>query len=243
MAMVLIAASAVIAAPAGSAERAPATVRVADCSRGSLPTDRSAEFRGAMRRLPGTDHMAMKFTLQERTGRGRYLTLRAPGLSVWRTSDSGVARFVHRQRVLELATAASYRMRVGFRWYDADGELLRRAARRSGDCRQRGRLPDLRVTRVAAQRLDGVPGATRYVVWVANDGRAASDESEVQLAVDGATVDTPTVAPLRAGERKRIFVTGPACVATVRAEVDPDDVLRESGERNNVRTERCPALR
>lgn len=243
LAVALTAAAAVLAAPAGSAAPAPADVRVADCSRGSLPADRSASFRGAMRRLPGTDHMAMKFSLQERTGGGRYLTLRAPGLGVWRTSDPGVARFVHRQRVLELATAARYRVRVSFRWYDADGELLRRATRRSGDCRQRGRLPDLRVTRVTAQRLDGALGATRYVLWVANDGRARSEASEVQLAVDGATVDTPAVEPLRPGQRRRVFVTGPDCVAAVRAEVDPDDALRESGERNNVRDAACPALR
>jgi hypothetical protein len=238
--MALVVALAGSAAPASAAERAPAQVRVADCSRGSLPTDRSAKFRGAMRRLPATDQMAMKFTLQERSGSGRYVTLRAPGLNVWRTSDPGVARFVHRQRVLELATAASYRVRVSFRWYDAEGEILRRATRLSGGCRQRGRLPDLRVTRIAAQRLDGVPGATRYVLWIANDG---AEESEVQLAVDGATVDTPTVAPLGAGQRRRVFVTGPACVASVRAEVDPEDALRESRERNNVRVGGCPTVR
>lgn len=242
MAAAAVVGAMLLAAPvAGGADRAPAVVRIADCTRGSLPADRSGEFRGAMRSVPGTDRMGMRFTLQERTGRGRFVTVDAPGLGVWRTSRSGVERFVHRQRVLELATAATYRMRVNFRWYDADGEVLRRAARRSGGCRQRGRLPDLRVERVAAESIDGVPGATRYALWVANVGRASSDATDVRLAVDGATVDTAEVDALRAGQRRRVFVTGPACAAAVRAEVDPDDAVRESGERNNVHIRSCPA--
>jgi hypothetical protein len=241
--LALIVSSAALAAPAGSAERAPAAVRVADCARGVLPADRSAQYRGAMNSVPGTDRMGMRFTLQERVGTGRYATIEAPGLGVWRTSRSGVARFVHRQRVLELATAASYRMRVNFRWYDAGGEVVRRATRRSGGCRQRGRLPDLRVERIAARRLDGAPGATRYVVHVENAGAGSSEAGVVRFAVDGATVDTLAVPPLRPGQRRRVFVTGPDCAAAVRAEVDPDDAVRESSERNNVRAGRCPEPR
>jgi hypothetical protein len=224
------------------ATRAPAVVRVADCSRGPLPSDRSVEFRGAMRDLPGSERMGMRFRLQERLAGGRYVTVDAPGLGVWRDSHLGVARFVHRQRVLELATAATYRARVDFRWYREDGSVLQRAARRSGGCRQRGRLPDLRVTHVGARRIDGVPGV-RYVVYVFNAGRGGAEASTVALDLDGTSLGAAEVGPVPPGRHRRVFVAGPDCLANLRVEVDPEDALRESGERNNVRAGRCPTVR
>ena len=68
--------AAVPAAPA--AKRKPlATAKVVECSKGATPAERFAVFRGAARRVAGTDRMWIKFKLQERTGAGRFRTVAA----------------------------------------------------------------------------------------------------------------------------------------------------------------------
>ena len=233
-----LAMAATVAAAAPAAKRKPlATAKVVECSKGATPALRYAVFRAAARRVAETDRMWIKFRLQERVGAGRFRTVAAPGLGVWRKSRSGVRRFGVRQRVLELAEGASYRVSVLYRWYDGDGELLRRTRRLSPTCRQAGMLPNLRVTRVGARRVNGT---VRYAVDVLNRGRAPSKPTSLALSVDGDLVDTPAFAALAAGETRRVFVNGPACNARVKATIDPDDVVAEGSERDNSRTVPCP---
>jgi subtilase family serine protease len=126
---------------------------------------------------------------------------------------------------------------VQFRWYDADGQLLRRTRRLSPACKQAGALPNLRVTRIGGRVVNGT---VRYAVDVANRGRAASTPTTLALSVDGAVVDTPVLGVLAAGEKRRMFVNGPACTRSVTARVDPGDVVAEANERDNSRTAGCP---
>ena len=239
LALLTLALALTAALPAASAaKRKPlATAKVVECSKGSTAELRHAVFRGAARRVAGTDRMWIKFKLQERTGTGRFRTVAAPGLGVWRKSNSGVRRFAVRQRVLALGEGASYRVAVQFRWYDEDGELLRRTRRVSRACRQTGALPNLRVTRVGGRRVNGT---VRYAVDVFNRGRAASTPTTLALSVDGDVVDTPVFGALAPGETRRVFVNGPACVGSVKAQIDPADVVPEASERDNSRTVLCP---
>ena len=228
--------AAVPAAPA--AKRKPlATAKVVQCEKGLTPAARYAVFRGASRRVRGTERMWIKIKLQERVGGARWRTTAAPGLGVWRKSRSGVRRFALRQRVLALGEGRSYRVAVQFRWYDADDEVIRRARRTSPVCRQAGALPNLRVTRVGG-RL--VAGTVRYAVDVLNRGRAASSPTTVAFSVDGDVVDTPAIGALASGETRRVFVNGPPCTGSVKAVVDPGDLVAEGNERDNVRTATCP---
>ena len=236
LALALALTAAVPAAPA--AKRKPlATAKVAECSKGPTAALRYAVFRGSARRVGGADRMWIKFKLQERAGAGRFRTVAAPGLGVWRKSRSGVRRFAVRQRVLALGEGAAYRVAVQFRWYDADGELLRRTRRLSRPCRQPGALPNLRVTRVGGRRVNGT---VRYAVDVINRGRAASAPTTLALSVDGDVVDTPVFGSLAAGETRRVFVNGPACVGSVKAQIDPADAVAEASESDNTRTVACP---
>ena len=233
--LALVLTAAAPAAPA--AKRKPlATAKVVECSTGLTAADRYAVFRGGARRVPGTERMWIKFSLQERAG-GPFRRVLAPGLGIWRKSRPGVRRFAMRQRVLALGEGAAYRVGVSFRWYDSDGELLRRARRVSTTCRQAGVLPNLRVLRVTGRRT----GATfSYGVDVVNRGRAASTATALALIVDGDTVDSPPIGPLAPGETRRFFVSGPLCTGSVTARVDPADTVREGNERDNARTTSCP---
>lgn len=223
----------------GPAAPAPAKVRVVECERGASAEQRQAVFRGAMRTIEGSERMGMRFTLLERIGGRRFDAVAAPGLEVWRKSRPGVRRFVHRQRVVALAAGARYRMVVDFRWYGSDGEVVRRARRRSSTCRQPGRLPNLRVVRIAGRPADGARGTERYSIRVVNSGRAAADAVDVSLSVDGAEIDTAQVGRLAPGEASRAFVNGPSCNRSLEARVDPDDIVAESSERDNVLRRRC----
>ncbi len=235
---------AALAAPVALADpgsKAPlARVSVAECSRGPQALDRSAQFRGVMRQVAGTDTMWMRFALQERQGGGIFEMVRAPGLNVWRKSMSGVKRFVHTQEVLALAEGSEYRARVRFRWYGPGGELVREAARRSGTCSQAGELANLRVAKIGAHPTPASPGVFTYAVQVINRGGATAPGANVGLAVDGAGVDTVTVGSLEPDEERVALLNGPACIDSVRAEVDPAGTVTESSESDNVLSSRCP---
>src|SRR5918997_7160992 len=231
----LAAASAAVAmAGAGDAGARPsALVRVVECSRGPEALDRHATFRAAMRRVPRTARMWMRFTLQERVGDGRFRTVRAPGLGAWRKSHPAVRRFSHRQRVLELAEGSAYRTVVGFRWYDTEGELIRRTRRRSKPCDQPGLLPNLGIRHIGGgQPLAGAPGSATYTVRIANRGRATAPRFGVSLAVDGHDVDTQSVAALAPGNVRQLVFAGPVCAGAVTARADPGDAVREGSERD-----------
>lgn len=228
---------------AAAAPRTPlASASVAECRHGPAPENRLAVFRGAMRRVRGTERMSMRFKVQERVGEGRFRTVKAPGLGTWHKSRPGVRRFAHRQRLLALAEGSSYRTIASFRWYAGDGEMLRQTRRRSLACKQPGVLPDLRVTRIGGGRpVKGVPGAHRYTVQVVNRGRVTAPGFGVSLAVDGGTVDTLSVAALAPGESSKLLISGPACRGTVTAVADPEDTIREVSERDNTLTSPCPS--
>lgn len=230
--------------PGDTAPRPPASVKITECARGELPADRRVAFRGVMRRVAGTQRMWMRFTLQERgVVGGRFVTLTAPGLGILRRSRPGVGSFAYRQRVLELAIGSTYRAKVDYRWYDDEGRVIERATRSTRGCSQPGPLPNLNIGRFRAERLDGAPGATRYVVRVRNRGTAPAPATTLAFSVDGAAVDTALVPALVPAQVTRVFVTGPRCDARVRAEVDPDGAVNESAERDNARSIRCPPLR
>ena len=240
-ALVATLAAAATAGAGDAGARPTALVRVVECSRGPAVLDRHATFRAAMRRLPHTERMWMRFTLQERVGDGRFRTVRAPGLGTWRKSHPHVRRFSHRQRVLELAEGAAYRTVVGFRWYDGDGELIRRTRRRSKPCDQPGLLPNLGLLGIGGgQPLAAAPGSATYTVRIANRGRATAPRHGVSLAVDGHDVDTQAVAALAPGDVRQLVFAGPVCAGSVTARADPDDAVREVSERDNVLTAGCP---
>ena len=235
LASIALALALTAAAPAAASPLA--TAKVVQCSTGLTPAERVAVFRAGARRVAGAERMWIKFTLQERSGGGPFRAVAAPGLGVWRKSRSGVGRFAIRQRVLALVPGASYRVAVRYRWYTAEGELIRRARRLSPPCTHPGALPNLRVTRIGGRVVNGT---FRYAIEVFNRGRASSGSTTVRLTVDGDVVDTPAVPALAPGETTRVFVNGPECTATVSVLVDPAHLVREGNEGDNVLNTGCP---
>ena len=222
--------------PALSDTRLPVSVKVKVCSL----EEESALFVARMAQITGSDHMWLRFRLLEKGDTGFHV-LKAPGLGRWRKSKPAVGAFAYKQAVRGLESGSLYRAEVDFRWYDAEGNLLQTTRRRSPACRQYDVLPNLTATPVGIKTLreQGVVG---YRVLVTNEGIAAATGVPVRLSVDGAVVDTVTVAVLRPAERRVLTMQGPACTRSVEAKADPDGVIVESSESDNAHEIPCADL-
>jgi hypothetical protein len=229
-------ATAALPAAAGAAP-VPASVKLAECS----IENHSAAFYARMQQLPGASRMAMRFTLLEETGADTVKRVKVPGLRRWRFSKPGVKAFAYRQGFRNLPENASHRVRVDFRWYDAAGNEVERARRRSPRCRQFIELPNL-VARITAILPTQVPGVVRYEATVRNSGKAAATGVPVRLTVDGKVVDTVTLASLAPGEVRSVAIRGPQCHRLVRLEADPEKVIAESSDEDNIFELNCAAL-
>jgi hypothetical protein len=235
----LIAALATAALPAAAgAAPAPASVKLVECS----VDEHSAAFAARMHQLAGSTRMALRFTLLEETGADTVTRVKVPGLRRWRFSKAGVKAFAYRQGFRNLPENASHRVRVDFRWYDANGNEVERARRRSPRCNQFVELPNL-VARIVAVLPTGVAGVVRYEAAVRNSGKAAATGVPVRLSVDGKVVDTVTIASLVPGEQRSVAIRGPQCHSLVRLEADPARAIAETSDEDNVFELGCAALR
>jgi len=231
----LVAAALAAAAPASAAT--PVKVRLVDCSL----EEHEATFQASMRRVAGSARMAMRFTLLEKTGRGPARAVAAPELRRWHRSKPGVRRLVFKQHFRNLPENASHRVRVSFRWYSANGDVIVKGGRRSKACRQFKTLPNLTadLTRIARSQ---VPGVWRYEATVRNTGRAGATSVPVRLTVDGDVVDTVRIASLRRGERRTVVIRGPQCSRLAHLEVDPEQAIAETSDDDNSDELGCGAL-
>ena len=211
-----------------------AWVKVASCSR----TEHTAAFYARMRRLAQGQRMWMRFTLLERGRDGRFTPTSAPGLDRWRKSKPGVMAFGYRQKVRGLAADSSYRARVEYRWYSADGTLQRKLRRRSGTCSQSGPLANLRARTTRSEATE-LPGVRRYTVRVVNAGELAAEPSKVRFAVEGSTSETRTVGRIAPGDAAFVSFRAPDCTSAVTAEADAADEVRESSEADNSQRLAC----
>ena len=235
-AAVTAAAAAAVATPAAGDARPLAGVKLGNCS---IETG-SALFIARMHQVTGSERMALRFRLLEKGDFG-FRSLKAPGLGKWRKSRPGVGTFAYKQAVKGLEAGSLYRAQVDFRWYDAAGSLLQTMRKRSPACRQFDVLPNLEATPLASKTLRQ-EGVVRYRVLVTNDGIATATGVPVRLTVDGDVVDTVTISSLAPAGRTVIGIPGPACAKSVKVEVDPDGVIVESSEGDNVREVACSAL-
>lgn len=238
--IVLVAVAGALLYGAGAAPAAPRThAGLADCHADSDQAARYAVFEASMRAVPGARRMAIRFELLQRLPGQGFAPIEAPGLGVWGTAQ-GVGRYRYRKRVENLLAPADYRAVVYFRWLGADGGELRRARRRTPVCSQPGIGPNLRIPGIAGERTK--PGLAAYRVDVYNAGITPSGDFALALSVDGVPLPGQPVASLAPGETRMVRFNGAACSAagTLQAIADPDGLVAESSEDDNVLGLPCP---
>ena len=228
------------AAPAAQAARPQLGARLVSCTTGADPASRAATFVGAMPTAPGARRLGMRFLLYERrAGQEEFHRLTAPNWGVWERSDPGRPGFVFEKRVERLLAPASYRAVVHFRWYDADGDVLRHAKRTTRVCRQPDPRPNIVLAGFEGRR---VAEGFAYFVTVLNAGVQAAPTFLVTLSVNGEPQAPVTVGPLAAGTSEIARIDAPRCApgSTIRLSLDTDDAVDESREGDNALTRPCP---
>jgi hypothetical protein len=226
--LALIAALAVLLAPASAAAAGPAGVALTACT----PKERTAEFEARMEQIPGAERMKLRYTLEARKrGRG-WRRVAAPELAGWRTADPETTRFISERRVTQLVGPSYYRALVRFRWLDEDGNVVAHARARSRACWQPDHRANIKLRELSFE------GKGAYVVLVANTGR--SPTGTFDLAVTG--LEPIIVDDLAPREERLIEAAGPECQpgALVTATADPLDLVDERNELDNAVTRPCP---
>jgi hypothetical protein len=113
------------------------TASVEQCTPAVDQSERSATFAAQMTALDGTQRMSMKIEVQERSPTDlAFHTVLAPGLGVWRQSETGVKIYKYVKQVTNLAAPALFRAQVRFRWFDDRGRVVKRAQRFTSTCVQ-----------------------------------------------------------------------------------------------------------
>jgi hypothetical protein len=225
--LALIAALAVLLAPASAAAAGPASVLLTACT----PKERTATFEARMEQIAGAERMKLRYTLEARKPGRVWRRVAAPELAGWRSADPETTRFISERRITKLVGPSYYRALVRFRWIDADGDVVARARARSRACWQ----PDHRAN-IKLRELS-VEGKGAYVVLVANTGRSATGAFDLEV-----TGLEPIVVDLAPGEERLIEAAGPECQpgVLVTATADPLDLVDERNELDNTVTRRCP---
>lgn len=226
-----------LAAPAAAQAAPTSSVHLTKCRTGAEPEQRHATYRARMHSVSGSVRMGLRFELLARRPGHAAEQIRDKKLNALHRSHEGVVNYSYKQTIRQLNPGGSYRTRVKFRWYDANGHVIKRATRYSKACKQTGGLPNLVVSAVSFS--EGPSGTTDYTVSIGNTGESPAEDFRVTLIVDGAVVDERNVARLDAGDSQSIELNGPSC-RKVRAVVDSDHEVVESIEDDNSLKTGCP---
>lgn len=211
---------ALLAEPAFSADREypataaavarPATLGVQSCKSNAYYSARQLSFRAKIARqsLAVPQKLAVRVSVYRRNLEER--KFRKVSSEKWASaSDPGVGIYQHDVIVSPdaIETRAEYRAKATFRWSNATtGAVEARKSVWSKRCKQRTKLPKLRVTNVASVPVPGSAQMT-HTVTVSNTGASEAVNPEVRILLD----PTSTVVV----QSRAIDSIGPKQVATV----------------------------
>jgi hypothetical protein len=240
-ACVAVAVSAAPALGATAPKRTDARARLTACKPSLDQASRSLTVDASMYSLQKGDRMQLRFELFQKAQRSkRFRKLAGPGLGTWNPATPGVDRFRFRKPIQNLPAAATYYVKVTYRWLDPSNAAYARTVRLTGQCFQPDLRPDLRVASFIGTRRVG-PGEFAYQWLLRNAGRTPSRDFDAVLTVGGLPRPAVNVAGLAAGERRLVELVGPRCDSgdTARVELDPDNRVDEANEANDSRSTTC----
>lgn len=240
-------------ARANAAAGPKATVSVAKCHSAATYADRRLEFRAAMSSMAAGGKMELRYTLYRRyNNQARFRVVKpteGSSLGEWlASSDTGATKYIHNLAITPIETAAVYRVKVSYRWYDAGGKIVKRAKRTSKLCKQRRGLPNLEITSVQQYPNGSSVFPDLPVIWVVTVRNSGSSSASLPagLIVSGTaggglsdgTVDAQPLNALDtipAGATLTRQLYGQECRGgPVQLTVDPMNLVREKNEKDNV---------
>ncbi len=243
---------ALLPAGASAAASVPPRADLSDfvCHPAVNPLKRLVSVKATMRPRPGTRQMQLKFELlvtpdgstTESVARGRDLnTWISPKNSTLGQVSGDVWNFD--KSVSDLTAPAKSRLRVTFRWYGADGHVIKSVVRLSSRCHQLELRPDLLIVQPIISVADQ-PNQDHYDTQIYNAGATAAGQFIVQFKPpDGSSPQTYVVRGLDAGSYVTVPFTGPLCPvgSTFQIVADPKNWVLDLNRSNNTLTAPCPA--
>ncbi len=217
------------------------------CQRAVDPALRGLSVVAVMRPVTGTERMAMRFTLLKRkTRHSRSVSVPGADLGRWITPKDPTLgslpgdTWVVNHPVVDLAAPAYYRLKVAFRWSDADQHVLATAVRYSHLCFQPELRPDLAVSGITVTPQASNPGEDSFVAEIKNLGKTATGHFQLEFN-DGSVLSTISVGQLLPHHRVDVSFTGPACSASAPATItaDPSGRVQDSNRANNSLQTTC----
>ncbi len=251
IALLAAAAAALAPAAAQASAPAPAAAQLVSCHRSPNAAARVAVVGATMRPLAGSMRLDLRVDLYERPLAGGRWTLRSdvPGLGSWISpSDPTLGSrardvFKYRQAVGRLDVPDQYRFRVGFRWLDDDGKIVRETSAVTHACRQPDVRPNLTIVHVATHASKRMPGLVRYRVLVRNDGRSPARGVVLSATFPGGGSGA-RLARIDPGQSVELDFTNDGCAAGDLAGpsfvVDPANLVDEVDEADNALALACP---
>jgi CARDB len=217
------------------------------CQTALDPPARGIQVIAVMRPVAGTDRMQLKFQLRRKAHGSAAASVSGGDLGKWRSpTDASLGRepgdvWNLRKQVVNLPAPAVYRFLVSFRWLGARSRVLGVTERLSPSCDQPELRPDLQVSSIAVQPVQGSPGQDTYTAMIRNGGRTGAGPFQVQFS-DAGVITTRTISRLGPGARRSEDFIGAACSAANAATVvvDPAHVVDDYDRANNSRTVTCP---
>lgn len=216
--LALVSATALPGAVAAQGAPPHAVLRQLVCQRALDPAARAVNVTAVMRPVPGTEHMAIAFSLLQRpAGAAGFTTVSGSGLGAWVSpSDPTVGQragdvWIAKHPVADLLAPAAYRYSVSFRWTGAGGKVLGTATRLSRVCVEPELRPDLVVQRVSVTADPNHPKTLDdYAVTLANIGATTAGPFTLRLS-SGAVVKDKPVDKLGAHRTRTFAFVGPIC--------------------------------
>jgi hypothetical protein len=205
-----------------------ASVKLRKCVSAAYYDGRLISFRARMARFSDTNApqtLRMRFDVYQRLDEDRqYRRLTADGLGVWYSSSDAATIYQRDLTLSDVETAASYRVRVSYRWVTSGGTVEFRRRLNSVDCRQKRRLPQLRI---AGARVVPVAGSTQmtHTLTIANSGGSEAVNVPVALFVDGASPIVATIESIGPRQTVDVELLAPGCRVGAWATIDPQVTL------------------
>lgn len=242
---------------------APATVSVSKCKSAASYSQRLLEFRSVMSTVAGASKMQMRIVLYRRYSEQRKFRVVSPGNvpngaspEWYESTDTNATTYIHTFPVVPVETRAQYRIKVFYRWRDANNNIVATAKRVSAVCNQTRKLPDLTIADIKQYPASGnatTPSgqhAAEYVVTVKNAGRSSAGLFDITGSVDGTALTDITVQPMLsvlprspdyvlAGASIDLTLFGQTCAANLTVTVNGSKMVRESNYANNSMSKAC----
>lgn len=218
------------------------------CQTATTPAQRAMSVTAVMGHLDGTAKLQMRFQLVKRAKRhGMWAPVTGPGLKSWispkdptlgtRTGDTWIVK----HPVVNLTAPAYYRIKVGFRWLDSQGQVIATAYRHSPVCFQPQLQPDLKVVKAWANPVQA--GSYGAKVQDASQTRSTGYTFDVTRADGTSLLAHPEwFPPIRAEATKTISVSGASCDPGEPLEitVEPDN-MDDADPANDTLDAACPS--